>query len=72
MQIFHAIRRTSQTKLIKKQNESLADKYNPEGKFPYTLLIDPSGKVVKAWDGMPDEDAAKFSAEVKAICDAHR
>ena len=59
-------------KAIKKQNEALADKYNPEGKFPYTLLIDPSGKVVKAWDGLPEEDAIKFSAEVKAICDAHR
>src|SRR3984957_5534079 len=40
-----------QTKL----NESLADKYNAEGKFPYTLLVDERGKVLKEWDGFPGE-----------------
>ncbi|MGC3947732.1 MAG: thioredoxin family protein [Chryseolinea sp.] len=34
-----------------KSNEALAEKYNPEGKFPFTLLLDSSGKVVKTWDG---------------------
>ena len=38
-----------------KRNEALADKYNAEGKFPYTLLVDENGKVLKAWDGFPDE-----------------
>jgi thioredoxin-related protein len=35
------------------QNEALADKYNPQGKFPYTLLIDANGKKLKEWDGYP-------------------
>ena len=34
-----------------KQNEALAEKYNNEGKFPLTVLIDATGKVVKTWDG---------------------
>ena len=34
-----------------KQNETLAEKYNPEGKFPLTVLIDASGKTVKSWEG---------------------
>lgn len=34
-----------------KQNEALAEKYNNEGKFPLTVLINADGKVVKTWDG---------------------
>lgn len=36
-----------------KQNEALAEKYNPNGKFPFTLLVDENGKVLKSWDGYP-------------------
>jgi thioredoxin-related protein len=34
-----------------KRNEALAEKYNPLGKFPYTVLVDATGKVLKEWDG---------------------
>lgn len=34
-------------------NEALAEKYNPEGKFPLTVLLDPKGKKLKEWDGYP-------------------
>ena len=36
---------------LTKHNENLAEKYNKEGKFPLTVLIDGEGKVVKSWDG---------------------
>jgi thioredoxin-related protein len=49
-----------QTKL----NEALADKYNPEGKFPYTLLIDENGKVLKDWDGFPGESPDAFVNQI--------
>jgi thioredoxin-related protein len=55
---------------VKKQNEALADAYNPTGKFPLTVLINADGKVLKAWEGLPDEDATQFTAAVKQICDA--
>ncbi len=55
---------------VKTQNEKLADTYNPEGKFPFTLLINEEGNVVKSWDGLPVEDSASFTQELKAICDA--
>lgn len=58
-------------KKITKENEELADKYNPEGKFPYTLLINEDGKVIKSWDGFPEEDAAKFTQEVSKIANAY-
>jgi thioredoxin-related protein len=50
-----------------KLNEALADKYNPEGKFPFTLLVDDKGKVLKEWDGYPDETPDQFIAQIKTI-----
>lgn len=38
-------------KAVLKQNDMLAEKYNKEGHFPYTVLLDPDGKVLKVWDG---------------------
>lgn len=55
---------------IQKQNEALADKYNPEGKFPFTLILDANGKVIKSFDGLPTENAAQFTRQIKNICDA--
>jgi thioredoxin-related protein len=57
---------------LQKQNNILADKYNPEGKFPYTVLINADGKLIKTWDGLPDEDALKFTTIVKSICNANK
>lgn len=51
----------------KKQNNALADKYNADGKFPLTLLLDADGNVLKSWDGFPDEDATQFTAEINNI-----
>jgi thioredoxin-related protein len=53
------------------QNNQLADKYNPGGKFPLTLLLDVSGNVVGSWEGMPDMDASAFAAVVKKITEKH-
>lgn len=52
---------------IKKQNEALADQFNPSGKFPFTVLITADGKIVKTWDGLPNENAAQFTASIKQI-----
>jgi thioredoxin-related protein len=51
-----------------KQNDALADKYNPEGKFPLTLLLDADGNVLKSWDGFPKENADEFADEIYSIC----
>jgi thioredoxin-related protein len=53
------------SKVQVKLNEALAEKYNSEGKFPYTLLVDENGKVLKAWDGYPDETPEQFVTDVK-------
>jgi thioredoxin-related protein len=54
------------------RNEALADKYNPDGKFPYTLLVDEHGKILKDWDGFPNEPAEKFVAEINTVVNAGR
>jgi thioredoxin-related protein len=62
--------RQKKNKLTKEQvklNEALADKYNNEGKFPYTLLVDENGKILKQWDGFPNETPDQFIADIKGI-----
>jgi thioredoxin-related protein len=50
-----------------KLNEALADKFNAEGKFPYTILVDEHGKILKDWDGFPNESVEKFVQQISAI-----
>src|ERR1035437_4636225 len=62
--------RQKKNQLSKEQtqrNEALADKYNPEGKFPYTLLVDEHGKVLKDWDGFPDESPETFVEQIASF-----
>lgn len=54
-----------------RKNETLAEKYNKEGNFPYTLLLDANGKVLKSWKGQPTVPVEKWIAEIKAVCDSH-
>lgn len=53
-----------------KKNEALADKYNPEGKFPYTILVDEHGKILKDWDGFPNESPEQFVAQITLFTNA--
>ncbi len=46
-------------------NNAMADKYNPQGKFPFTVLLDANGKSLKEWDGFPNETAKDFTIEVR-------
>jgi thioredoxin-related protein len=59
-------------KAVQQNNEALADKYNPLGKFPYTVILSPDGKVIKAWEGYPNNNSAQFIEQLKLVCDANR
>ena len=48
-----------------KLNDLMADKYNSQGKFPYTVLLTADGKLLKSWEGMPNESADEFTVEVR-------
>ncbi len=55
-----------------KRNEALADKYNPDGNFPLTLVVDKDGKVLKKWDGFPNESPEDFVNDIKQITNDRR
>jgi hypothetical protein len=54
---------------LKKENNSLADQYNQKGLFPYTLLLNSEGKILKSWEGLPSENALAFSKKIREIKD---
>lgn len=55
----------------RKLNDALAEKYNSEGAFPYTLLLDANGKILKVWNGLPSGNAADFSNEIKMVYNSY-
>lgn len=52
---------------MKKENAALADQYNPKGLFPYTILLNAEGKILKSWEGLPSENALAFSEEIRSV-----
>ena len=52
-----------------KLNDSTADKYNPTGIFPYTLLLNANGNVLKKWEEFYPNGAENFTDEVRQIVD---
>ncbi|MDB5242675.1 MAG: thiol-disulfide isomerase [Spirosoma sp.] len=49
-------------------NEALAEIYNKQGKFPFTVLLDASGRVLQEWDGYPKSlTPASFVAAIQKI-----
>ncbi|GAB3997188.1 hypothetical protein GCM10028807_41730 [Spirosoma daeguense] len=49
-------------------NEALAEKYNRQGKFPFTVLLNADGKVLKEWDGYkPSLTTAAFVESIQSV-----
>ena len=62
--------RQKKNQLSKEQtqkNDALAEKYNPNGKFPLTLLVSSDEKILKEWEGLPKETADQFVEEIKSV-----
>jgi thioredoxin-related protein len=55
---------------LQKKNNALAEKYNTEGAFPLTVLLDSDGKVIKKWSGFYAKGPENFVNELKEL-DAH-
>jgi len=60
------------TKADIKQNEQLAEQYNKNGAFPFTLLLDEKGKVVKTWDGFPNVSPEEFIKQLDTAINDHK
>lgn len=67
---FPRLKKNQLPKDQQKKNEQLADKYNPQGSFPYTILLDEGGKVIHIWDGAPKATADEFISLVKRLINA--
>lgn len=48
-----------------KINEEMAEQYNPKGIFPFTLLLDEHGKVLKTWEGKPNIGPDDFIGDIQ-------
>lgn len=48
-----------------KKNDVLADRYNPKGYFPYTVLLDSDGNVLKSWNGYYEHGTQNFLNEIR-------
>ena len=62
--------RNNKNKLSKEQqkiNDALADQYNPQGSFPFTILLDSKGNKLKVWDGYYKEGADHYVIELKEL-----
>ena len=67
---FPRLKKNQLSKEQAKLNESLADKYDPEGKFPLTILFDERGKILTQWEGYPNESPEKFVQQINAFAHA--
>ena len=64
---FPRLKKNKLPKAELKQNEKLAEKYNPDGIFPLTVLLSADGAVLKKWLGMPKLKSTDFINEIKSI-----
>jgi len=69
---FPRLKKNMLTKEQQLENDGLAEKYDSEGVFPCTLLLDCKGKVIHTWKGFYDQGAEAFTNEVKTFVDKNR
>ncbi|MHB1178655.1 MAG: thioredoxin family protein [Daejeonella sp.] len=64
---FPRLKKNQLDKLQIKENDALADKFNPNGIFPLTLLLNNKGTVLKRWDGFPNTTPTGFINQIKLV-----
>ncbi len=67
---FPRLKRNQLSKGQQTINDALADKYNPNGKFPYTVLLDQDGKVIKDWEGFTGNKPEEFCNQLSTLIGA--
>lgn len=69
---FPRLKKNKLTKDQQKKNDKLADKYNSQGIFPYTVLLNADGKIIKSWEGFPNLTAEQFAMQLKGFVNARK
>lgn len=63
---FPRLKKNQLPKEQQKKNDKLADKYNSQGVFPLTLLLNAKGKIIKSWEGNPGRSTEQFISQIKS------
>lgn len=50
-----------------KRNDELAAKYDPKGSYPYTVIVNSDGKVLKEWEGATSLTPEQFIGEISKL-----
>jgi thioredoxin-related protein len=69
---FPRLKKNKLSKDQQKKNDKLAEEYNPKGIFPFTLLLDANGKVIKTWEGLPNLSGEQFASQINDIVNARK
>ena len=69
---FPRMKKNQLPKEQQKLNDLLAEKYNSEGSFPCSVLLDSNGKVIYTWKRFYNNSAESFTSEVKKFVEKNR
>lgn len=69
---FPRMKKNRRSDAQQKLNDGMADRYNPKGLFPLTLLLDAEGRVLMQWEGNPGIKPEEFSRQIRAIVETGR
>jgi thioredoxin-related protein len=69
---FPRMKKNQPSKEQQKINDAAADRYNPKGVFPLTLLLTTEGGVLKQWEGNPGLTPTEFCRQLRTTIDADK
>ncbi len=67
---FPRLRKNQLPKEVQKKNDKLADQYDRDGIFPYTVLLNAEGKLLRSWEGLPNATAEEFTRQINTAINA--
>lgn len=67
---FPRLKKNKLSKDQQKKNDELAEKYNKQGSFPLTLILDTNGQVLKSWESYSKMTPEQFIAQIKPLLNA--
>ena len=67
---FPRLKKNALARDLQLKNEAMAEQYNKKGLFPFTVLVDVEGKVLKSWEGKPEVSTTEFINQIRATVDA--
>lgn len=62
---FPRLKKNQLPKDMREENEALASQFNKHGAFPYTLLLNAEGNILKSWEGAAAETPEGFIRQIE-------